>query len=65
MDKIQICVLGAGVIGLSTAVNIIEKIPNVKVNIIAEQFSPDTTSDVAGGWWEPHDLKDITDKKMQ
>nr|XP_006820597.1 PREDICTED: D-aspartate oxidase-like [Saccoglossus kowalevskii] len=53
----QICVIGAGVIGLSTAVNIIETIPDVEVTVIAERFSPNTTSDVAAGIWLPPDAR--------
>ena len=64
MTKLKVCVVGGGVIGLSTAVNIVDNISNVEVDIIAEKFSPNTTSDISGGWWEPHDIKDlITDKE--
>ena len=65
MTKLKVCVIGGGVIGLSTAVNIADNMSNVDVDIIAEKFSPDTTSDIAGGWWEPHDVKDlITDRDI-
>ena len=57
MAKLNVCVIGGGVIGLSTAVNIIENISDVKVDIIAEKLSPNTTCDVAGGLWKPHDIK--------
>ena len=65
MTKTDICVLGAGVIGLSTAVNIIETIPDVKVDIIADKFSPHIVSDVAGGLWMPHDVKDVSNSSMR
>ncbi|KAL3867828.1 hypothetical protein ACJMK2_040674 [Sinanodonta woodiana] len=54
MKKQQIGVVGAGVIGLSSAILIQEVCPGSEVTIIADKFSPDTTSDVAGGFWEPH-----------
>ena len=50
----RICVIGAGVIGLSTAARVLDAFPGSEVTIIADEFSPFTTSDVAGGFWEPH-----------
>ncbi len=52
------CVIGAGIIGHSTAVEIQRKEPRAKVTLIAEQFSPDTTSDIAAGWWHPTSVVD-------
>jgi hypothetical protein len=46
-----IAVLGAGVIGLTTAAVLLEK--GYCVRIYAKAKSPDTTSDVAGGQWSP------------
>lgn len=44
MGKMKICVIGAGVMGLSSAVQILEKFKgNVQVTIIAENQSPNTT----------------------
>ncbi|XP_048452768.1 D-aspartate oxidase [Rhincodon typus] len=54
MDKLQVAVIGAGVVGLSTAVHIAESIPDCSVTVIAEKFSPYTTSDVAAGILSPH-----------
>ena len=45
----SIAVVGAGVIGLSSAVYILERDPTLKVTIIADKFSPNTTSDGAAG----------------
>lgn len=45
----RICVLGAGVAGLSSAVNIQSILPEVDVAIIADQFNTETTSDGAAG----------------
>lgn len=41
--------VGAGIIGLSTAVCLAEALPDCSVTLVAEKFSPDTTSDVAAG----------------
>ncbi|XP_007892165.1 D-aspartate oxidase isoform X2 [Callorhinchus milii] len=54
MDKVRIAVIGAGVVGLSTAVCIVESIPNCSVTVIAEKFTPNTTSDIAAGILSPH-----------
>ncbi|XP_028902724.1 D-aspartate oxidase isoform X2 [Ornithorhynchus anatinus] len=54
MATIKIGVVGAGLIGLSTAVCISESIPKCSVAVIADRFTPDTTSDVAAGMLIPH-----------
>ena len=62
LAKHRVCVLGAGVIGLSTAVRIQEKSnasggsPGVEVTLVADRFTPYTTSDGSGGFWEPYNL---------
>ncbi|XP_015770496.1 PREDICTED: D-aspartate oxidase-like [Acropora digitifera] len=42
-------VVGAGIIGLSSAVCILERDPTVKLTVIADKFTPNTTSDGAAG----------------
>ena len=54
----RIAVIGGGVIGLTTAVNIMESISHVHVTVVADRLSPHTTSDVAAGLWLPHALSD-------
>lgn len=49
----SICVVGAGISGLPTAVCIQELAPNCKVTIIAEQITPNTLSDIPAGFWRP------------
>ena len=51
--KQKVCVVGAGISGVSTAVHIIEQNPTVDVTILSEKFSPDTPADGATGWWAP------------
>ncbi|XP_072045876.1 D-aspartate oxidase-like isoform X2 [Amphiura filiformis] len=63
--KRKVGVIGAGVIGLPTAVNIIENIPDVEVTLISEKFSPDTTGDGSAGWWEPYLIGDNPPLKMK
>lgn len=61
---VKICVVGAGVIGMSSALRIIEQLPKTEVVVIADKFSPSTTSDVSGGFWEPHLLGDTPQEKV-
>ncbi|XP_059209049.1 D-aspartate oxidase [Centropristis striata] len=49
MKSVRVVVVGAGVVGFSTAVCIAEALPFCSVTLLAEKFSPDTTSDVAAG----------------
>ena len=61
----HVAVVGAGVIGLSTALHIRELMPNVEVVVIADKFPPFTTTDVSGGFWEPHLVKDTPTDKIR
>uniref|UniRef100_A0A6B0U8A5 Putative secreted protein n=1 Tax=Ixodes ricinus TaxID=34613 RepID=A0A6B0U8A5_IXORI len=49
----RIAVLGAGVVGLSTALCLQRTIPKVSVTVIADQFIEDTLSFGAGGFFRP------------
>ncbi|XP_065188900.1 D-aspartate oxidase-like [Sycon ciliatum] len=60
----NICVLGAGCIGLSSAIALAESVGScrnassrVTITVLAENFHPHTTSNVAAGIWEPYDIK--------
>ena len=62
LRKLKIVVVGAGVIGLSTAVDIIQRFPGmVQIHLIADKFSPDTTSDKTGMLLMPFDLSSNLD----
>eukprot|EP00884_Botryococcus_braunii_P000406 jgi/Botrbrau1/10366/Bobra.146_2s0005.1 len=56
--KTRVTVLGAGVIGLSTALRILQEVEHVAVKIVAKGFYEDTTSHGAGGLWKPYSLGD-------
>ena len=47
----EIAIIGAGVIGLTTAIRLMEQ--GHAVRTFADQSSPDTTSDVAAAYWFP------------
>ncbi|RXN00926.1 D-aspartate oxidase [Acipenser ruthenus] len=50
MGRVRVAVVGAGVVGLSTALCIAECIPKCSVTVLADTFSPDTVSDGAAGF---------------
>src|SRR5437764_817713 len=49
----RIAVIGAGVIGLSTALAIQERIPSAKISIFADKLLSETVSYVAAGIFHP------------
>ena len=44
----RVAIIGAGVVGLSVAVRLSESSLPLHLTVIADKFSPDTTSDRAG-----------------
>ncbi|KAM9787873.1 D-aspartate oxidase isoform X1 [Syngnathus typhle] len=49
MRRSKVAVVGAGVVGVSTAVCVAEKLPSCSVTLLSDKFTPDTTSDGAAG----------------
>nr|XP_039255766.1 D-aspartate oxidase-like [Styela clava] len=49
----SIAIVGAGVIGLSTAQVILEDFPDIHVTIYSSEFSPNTTGDISAGFVKP------------
>ncbi|MEQ2293416.1 hypothetical protein AMECASPLE_033188 [Ameca splendens] len=56
--KMRVAVVGAGVIGLSTAQSIYEHyhsmVSPLTIEVYADRFTPLTTSDGAAGFWQPY-----------
>ncbi len=52
----DVAVLGAGVIGLSAGIRLLEDIPDVRVTIFADVTGNETTSRGSGGLWQPYSL---------
>lgn len=50
---LEIAVVGAGVVGLSTAVRLQQTLPQARVTIISDRFEQETTSDGAAGIFRP------------
>ncbi|XP_051710380.2 D-aspartate oxidase isoform X2 [Oryctolagus cuniculus] len=65
MDTARVAVVGAGLMGLSTAVCISTLGPGCAVTVISDQRSPDTTSDVAAGILIPHAYPDTPSHKQK
>lgn len=53
MSELNIAILGAGIIGLTTALELQKEINGVNVTILADKFYKDTTSYVAAGIFRP------------
>ena len=55
--KKRVAVIGAGTVGLSVALKLVEKYgQQVDVTIIAAEFLQQTTSYGSGGLWEPYQI---------
>ena len=54
----RVCVLGAGVVGLTTALRLVERFPKADITIFAEKFGGDTTTAGAAGVWQPYKLSE-------
>lgn len=54
----RVAVIGAGVIGLSTALCIHDQyhaiVPALEIEVYADRYTPRTTSDGAAGLWQPY-----------
>lgn len=53
MANLNIAVLGAGVVGLTTAVELQKQFRGAAISVIANKFNADTTSYVAAGLFRP------------
>ncbi len=55
--KLKVAFVGAGVIGLSTALHLTERFPDaLQVTILADRFTPDTVSDKSAAVIKPLDF---------
>lgn len=60
-----ILVIGAGVIGLSSAYHLMKDRGFERVLCVSDQFSPRTTSDGAGAIWEPYTVESAQEQLIQ
>ena len=47
----KVVVIGAGISGATSAFRIKRKYPEAEIKILYSESSPNTTSDIAAGWW--------------
>jgi glycine/D-amino acid oxidase-like deaminating enzyme len=55
----RVIIVGGGIIGLTTACTLLKEYAssdNLKLTIISDTFSPETTGDVSAGFWEPYGM---------
>lgn len=61
----KIAIIGAGVIGTTTALRLFEEFgDSISIAIFSDQFSPNTTGDVSAGLWGPYLLGDTPKEKI-
>ena len=53
----RICIVGGGIIGLSTALYMKRKDKSLDITIISDKVTPETTADGAAGIWGIYLLK--------
>ena len=69
----KVCVLGAGIIGATTAWRLRERFrdteavggADLSVELVADSFSPETTTDVSAGFWLPFHWGGTTDDDLE
>ncbi|KHN76219.1 D-amino-acid oxidase 2 [Toxocara canis] len=54
----NVCVIGAGINGLSIATHLQRSLCGAKITIITDEVTPNLTSDAAAGFWKPYLLPD-------
>jgi D-amino-acid oxidase len=60
----HVCVVGAGIVGLSTALELTRQIKHCRVTVCGEASKKETTSYGAGGFWEPYNVKGTPEWKV-
>ncbi|XP_049836783.1 D-aspartate oxidase isoform X3 [Schistocerca gregaria] len=61
----RIAVVGAGVVGVTTAVRAQRRLAGAEVTLLSEQLTPHTTGDGSAGLWEPYLLADTPPALVQ
>lgn len=61
-EGFHVAVVGSGVIGLATAVQLLDEYPDVCVDVFSDKEISDTTSHGSGGLWEPYQIAGTSDE---
>ncbi|XP_012136678.1 D-aspartate oxidase [Megachile rotundata] len=62
--KMRVAIIGAGVIGMTSALAVKNSFPMFDVHVFANEFSPDTTGDGSAGLWSPYLLGTTSPDKV-
>lgn len=60
----RVAVVGAGIIGITTAMAVKDYLPSVELTIFSDTFSPATTGDGSAGFWTPYIIANTDEKKI-
>mmetsp|Transcript_19010 Transcript_19010/g.53224 ORF Transcript_19010/g.53224 Transcript_19010/m.53224 type:complete len:176 (-) Transcript_19010:192-719(-) len=60
----NILVIGAGVAGLTSALRILQEVPNARCTVVADKLAALTTSQGAAGLWGPYKLSDTPEDQI-
>ncbi|PAA64031.1 hypothetical protein BOX15_Mlig021842g1 [Macrostomum lignano] len=52
-QQLKVAIVGGGIIGTACGLRILETLPAAEVTIFTDQVTPNTTGDVAAGFWTP------------
>jgi hypothetical protein len=67
-SKYCITIIGAGIIGLTTACTLLKEYSlneDFQLVIISETFSPETTGDISAGYWEPYGFESLDERTLR
>ncbi|CAF2634282.1 unnamed protein product [Rotaria sp. Silwood2] len=67
-DTYRITIIGAGIIGVTTACTILKEYAgneNLQLTIVSEKFTPETTGDTSAGYWEPYGFANIDERILR
>jgi FAD dependent oxidoreductase len=59
----KVAVIGGGVIGLTSALRLLQRSPQAEVTLIADKLAIDTTSSGAAGLWKPYAISGTSAEK--
>lgn len=64
--KYKVAVIGAGIIGLTSAIRIQDRFKDqIEICLYTATKSPNTTGDVSAGYWMPYLLEDTPSEKIR
>ncbi|XP_078604985.1 D-amino-acid oxidase-like [Branchiostoma floridae x Branchiostoma japonicum] len=69
IEKMKVAVIGAGIVGMTSALHIMEQCSSahgqLELTVISEKFCPDNTSYGAGGLWKPPSQEHMSEAELK